>query len=149
MLTELPVIQGNSAVQASQFYPAIEVNTPLSELLHPTLDSGQIKLGALVAAHARLRHMVLRDGMQRSSKIHVLLHKNATPEDAIAAMLHAVLLRRAPSQISRLCMERDAQRVLHAHVSSIKTTMLMVAANRNSAVGAGCTHLRMRLANLP
>ena len=80
-------------MQASPFYPAIEVNTPLSELLHPTLACAPAKLAALVRVHAMQRHLVLRDGMQRSSKVHIMLHKRATPEDAITAMLHAVLFR--------------------------------------------------------
>jgi hypothetical protein len=80
-------------VQDGPFFPAIEVNTPLSELLHPMLDVAPIKLGALVQVHQNARHIVLRDGMQRSSKIHLLLHYRATPEDAIAAMLHAWLFR--------------------------------------------------------
>jgi hypothetical protein len=81
------------APQESTFYPAIEVNTLLSKLLHPSLDSAALKLRGLVSIHSDTPHMIMRDGRQRSSKIHLLLHKSATPEDAIAAMLHAALFR--------------------------------------------------------
>jgi hypothetical protein len=46
--------------------------------------------------------MLMRDGRQRSSKIHLLLHKDATPEDAIVAMLHAALFRCASNHSQKV-----------------------------------------------
>ena len=91
-----PVIVLPFLRQEGAFHPAIEVNTPLAELLHPALDTAAAQLCALVDTHRAARHLVMRDGRQRASKVHVVLHKKATPEDAIAAMLHAVLFRCVP-----------------------------------------------------
>jgi hypothetical protein len=63
------------------------------KLLHPSLNLAALKLRGLVSIHEGARHMLMRDGRQRSSRIHLPLHKSMTPEGAIAAMLHATVFQ--------------------------------------------------------
>lgn len=88
-----PVAPSWAMSQSSVFSPSIEVNRPIRELLPGTVRDSPEKLRMLVAVHAGHTHLLMRDGRARSSKLHILLRDDASPEDAIMAMLHAILVR--------------------------------------------------------
>lgn len=78
---------------SSMFCPAIELNRPIQDLLPHCVDESAEKLRMLLEVHRGNTHLLMRDGRARTSRLHVLLREDATPEDAIMAMLHAVLVR--------------------------------------------------------
>jgi hypothetical protein len=78
---------------SSIFCPAIELNRPIQELLPHCVKDSPKKLRLLLQVHQSNTHLLMRDGRSRTSRLHVLLREDATPEDAIMAMLHAVLVR--------------------------------------------------------
>lgn len=90
-----PVVHVPALLLDRRFEPSIEVGTPLCTVLDPMLTSSREKLHSLLRVHKDAQHLVLRDGRTRASRVHIILRTDATPADSVAAMLHAVLLRRA------------------------------------------------------
>lgn len=88
-----PVAPSWTLPWSSGFSPSIEVNSPIRDLLPGTVKDSPEKLRMLVAVHAGAKHFLMRDGRARSSKLHILLREDASAEDAIMAMLHAILVR--------------------------------------------------------
>jgi hypothetical protein len=65
----------------------------------------------------------MREGWQFASKIHLLLHRSKTPEDAIMAMLHAAsflglrhMVRSLPTTLLCSCGGRAAPRLMISHI---------------------------------
>lgn len=94
-----PVAPSWAMPWSSVFSPSIEVNRPIRDLLPSTVRDSPEKLRMLVAVHTGHTHLLMRDGRARSSKLHVLLRQDASPEDAIMAMLHATLVRCTPTPL--------------------------------------------------
>lgn len=116
-----PVAPSWAMPWSSVFCPSIEVNRPIRDILPGTVRDSPEKLRMLVTVHAGHTHLLMRDGRARSSKLHVLLREDASPEDAIMAMLHAILVRCAldpPSPMVRLYITLPTGKHTHLRLFS-------------------------------
>ena len=103
-----PVAPLSSTSHGATFWPRIQLNAPLEELFPMSVDVAPRKMQLALETHAAQPHLLVRDGRQRSSQLHLILQVHATADDAITAMLHAVCVRCAtcPGQSTSLyvCM---------------------------------------------
>lgn len=129
-----PVLHASALALDHRFEPAIEVNTPLSQLLHPNLERVAAKVSRLLALHRDARHLLMRDGRRRDARLHVILHEDATPSDAVVAMMHAVLLRREVKKAAQavLTLEEELQLIRTTLATALRHREPLIASIREA-----------------
>jgi len=132
-----PVVYVPSLSLDHRFRPNIEVGTPLAQVLRPEHAHAARTLSRMLAASRDSRHLLLRDGLSKSSRLHVILHEDAGPRDAVEAMLHAVLMRRAVKKCAGEShdLEREAEMMARTgaearrHVPSVQESLRLATWN--------------------
>lgn len=120
-----PVAPLSATPRSATFWPPITLNSPLEELFPASVDVAPRKLQLALETHAAQPHLLVRDGRQRASQLHLMLQVQATADDAIVAMLHAVCVRYAGPALTV---------IIHACASP--------AQDRFDGAGRVCAHTR-------